>query len=44
MDEEQSQFIADAREIVERLDRDLAQLRAARSHGPRRRELAARIF
>lgn len=44
MDEEQSQFIADARDIVERLESDLAQLRAARSYGPRRRELAARIF
>jgi two-component system chemotaxis sensor kinase CheA len=44
MDDEQSQFIADAREIVERLYRDLEQLRAARSQGPRRRELAARIF
>jgi len=44
MDEEQSQFIADAREIVERLYRDLGQLRSARSQGPKRRELAARIF
>jgi len=44
MDEEQGQFIADAREIVERLDRDLEQLRAARSRGRQRRELAARIF
>ncbi|HVS81022.1 MAG TPA: ATP-binding protein [Pyrinomonadaceae bacterium] len=44
MDEEQGQFIADAREIVERLDRDLEQLRAVRSRGPKRRELAARIF
>ncbi len=44
MDEEQGQFIADAREIVERLDRDLEQLRAMRSRGPKRRELAARIF
>ncbi len=44
MDEDQGQFIADAREIVERLDRDLEQLRAAHFHGPRRRELAARIF
>src|SRR5258707_8215977 len=39
-----SQFIADALEIVERLDRDLEQLRAVRSRGPQRRELAARIF
>src|SRR5712692_4797348 len=44
MDEEQNQFIADAREIVERLNRDLEQLRAVRSRGPKRRELAARIF
>ena len=44
MDEEQSQFIADAREMVEKLDRDLEQLRAVRAHGPKRRELAARIF
>src|ERR1700738_129959 len=44
MDEEQSQFIADAREIVERLYRDLGQLRSARSQGPKRRELGARIF
>jgi two-component system, chemotaxis family, sensor kinase CheA len=44
MSEEQGQFIADAREIVERLDRDLAQLRAVRARGPQRRELAARIF
>lgn len=44
MDDGQSQFIADAREIVERLYRDLEQLRTARSQGPRRRELAARIF
>ena len=44
MNEEQSQFIADAREMVEKLDRDLEQLRAVRAHGPKRRELAARIF
>jgi two-component system chemotaxis sensor kinase CheA len=44
MDQEQDQFIADAREIVERLDRDLEQLRAVRSRGRQRRELAARIF
>jgi len=44
VDNEQSQFIADAREIVERLYRDLEQLRTARSQGPKRRELAARIF
>jgi two-component system chemotaxis sensor kinase CheA len=44
MDEEQSRFIADARETVENLYRDLEQLRTARSQGPKRRELAARIF
>src|SRR5882762_4341316 len=44
MDEEQSQFISDAREIVEKLYRDLEQLRSARSQGRQRRELAARIF
>ncbi len=44
MSDEQNQFIADAREIVERLDRDLEQLRTARARGPQRRELAARIF
>jgi two-component system chemotaxis sensor kinase CheA len=44
MSDEQGQFIADAREIVERLDRDLDQLRALRARGPKRRELAARIF
>jgi len=44
MSEEQNQFIADAREIVEKLDRDLEQLRESRARGPQRRELAARIF
>jgi two-component system, chemotaxis family, sensor kinase CheA len=44
MDEAQLQFIADAREIVEKLDHDLEQLRTFRLHGPKRRELAARIF
>ena len=44
MDEEQNQFIADAREIVEKLYRNVEQLRTVRSHGPKRRELAARIF
>ena len=44
MDQEQNQFIADAREIVEKLDRDLEQLRIMRARGPKRRELAARIF
>lgn len=44
MDDEQTQFIADAREIVEKLCRDVEQLRTARSHGPKRRKVAARIF
>jgi two-component system chemotaxis sensor kinase CheA len=44
MDEIQRQFIDDAREIVEKLDGDLEQLRLVRFHGPKRRELAARIF
>ncbi len=44
MDEAERQFIADAQEIVEKLDRDLEQLRLVRFQGPRRRELAARIF
>ena len=44
VDDGQIQFLADAREIVERLYRDLGQLRTARSQGPKRRELAARIF
>jgi two-component system chemotaxis sensor kinase CheA len=44
MDKEQSMFIADAREIVEKLYHDLEQLRSARAHGRQRRALAARIF
>jgi two-component system chemotaxis sensor kinase CheA len=44
MTEEQRLFVADARELVERLCRDLEQLRVARSEGRRRRELAAQIF
>jgi two-component system chemotaxis sensor kinase CheA len=44
MDGEQSQFIADARELIEKLYNDLEQLRGARSQGRQRRELAARIF
>ena len=43
MTEEQRLFVADAQEIVERLYRDLDELRSARS-GRRRRELAAQIF
>jgi len=44
MDQAQTQFVADAQEIVEKLYYDLEQLRPARLHGPQRRELAARIF
>ncbi len=44
MTEEQRLFLSDAEEIVERLYRDLEQLRVARSDGRRRRELAAQIF
>lgn len=44
MDDTQTQFVADAQEIVEKLYHDLEQLRPARLHGPHRRELAARIF
>ena len=44
MDKEQNLFIADAREIVEKLYHDLEQLRSARSLGRQRRALAARIF
>lgn len=44
MDGIQTQFVADAQEIVEKLYHDLEQLRPARLHGPHRRELAARIF
>lgn len=42
--EEQSQFIADARETVGKLYSDVEQLRTAHAQGPKRRELAARIF
>src|SRR6266404_1406488 len=44
MDQDQDQFIADARELIEKLYSDLDQLRSARSQGRQRRELAARIF
>lgn len=44
MTEEQRMFVSDARELVERLYRDLEQLRVARTEGRRRRELAAQIF
>jgi len=44
MTEEQRLFVADAQDIVERLYRDLAELRIARSEGRRRRDLVAQIF
>ena len=44
MDQEQNQFIAEAREIVASLNRDLEELRGVRARGPKRRELAARVF
>src|SRR6185369_7536610 len=44
MTEEQRLFVADAQEILERLHRDLEDLRVARSEGRRRRELAAQVF
>lgn len=44
MTEEQRLFVADAKEIVERVYRDLEQLRKALREGRRRRELAAQIF
>src|SRR6266403_3105242 len=44
VEHEQNQFIADARDIVERLYRDLEQLRNVRSQGRARRGLTARIF
>ena len=44
MNEEQRLFVADARDIVEKLDRDLELLYTARADGRRRRQLAAQIF
>src|SRR5215831_10853729 len=44
MTDEQRLFIGDAQEIVEKLESDLEQLRAARLEGRRRRQLAAQIF
>src|SRR5436190_19969512 len=44
MNEDQRLFLADAREIVEKLGRDLESLYRAREVGRRRRELAAQIF
>ncbi len=44
MTDEQRLFLGDAREIVEKLESDLEQLRAVRLEGRRRRQLAAQIF
>src|SRR5438132_2409859 len=44
MTQTRSQFISDAGDIVDRLYADIEQLRAFRSQGRQRRELAARIF
>src|SRR5947209_12368726 len=44
MDEAQNRFIADARDILDKLHRDLEHLRAVQLQGRQRRELAGRIF
>ena len=44
MDEVQNHFLADARDIIEKLYRDLEHLRVVRLQGRPRRELAGRIF
>ena len=44
MDEAQNLFVTDARDLVEKLYRDLEQLRIMRTQGRQRRELAGRIF
>lgn len=44
MDPTRNQFIADAKDIVDRLYADLQQLRSLRAQGRHRRELASRIF
>lgn len=44
MDPTLNQFIADAKDIVDRLYADLLQLRSLRAQGRHRRELASRIF
>lgn len=44
MDELQRQFLDDAKQIIEKLSEDVAELRQVRAQGPRRRELAGRIF
>src|SRR5262249_29723692 len=41
---DESLFLTEAREIVERLHRDLDELRLGSTQGRRRRELAARLF
>src|SRR5688500_6487009 len=44
MDSTLTQFIADAKDIVDRLYADMQQLRSLRAQGRHRRELASRIF
>jgi two-component system chemotaxis sensor kinase CheA len=44
MDEARNLFVTDARDLVEKLYRDLEQLRIMRTQGRQRRELAGRIF
>jgi two-component system, chemotaxis family, sensor kinase CheA len=44
VDPTRTQFVSDAKDIVERLYADLQQLRAVRAQGRQRRELASRIF
>ena len=44
MDPTRTQFVSDAKDIVDRLYADLQQLRAVRLQGRQRRELASRIF
>ncbi|HEV2904946.1 MAG TPA: Hpt domain-containing protein, partial [Pyrinomonadaceae bacterium] len=44
MDPALNQFIADAKDIVDRLYADMQQLRSLRAQGRHRRELASRIF
>lgn len=44
MDSTLNQFIADAKDIIDRLYADLQQLRSLRAQGRHRRELASRIF
>jgi two-component system chemotaxis sensor kinase CheA len=44
VDPTRTQFVSDAKDIVDRLYADLQQLRAVRSQGRERREMASRIF